>query len=201
MSGTDEPTQEIIARIVPEQTLEYFIERRDGNKRNYIFDYGKSRRCDHPNLRVIARGGIVYRCLDCNYAFHIPGAYQQPLHNEVIQSAFNMLVFSKEFGSDALGEVLRRPIGQSDGSEQKPVLPEGMSFTDVMRLLDDIDVNTLDGGMATLYKMLDEVWVNSEQRQLQTEENLRQERQLAGKSDPSEEPEGTLVSVMSESGS
>ena len=201
MSDTDEPTQEIIARIVPEQTLEYFIERRDGNKRNYIFDYGKSRRCDHPNLRVIARGGIVYRCLDCNYAFHIPGAYQQPLHNEVIQSAFNMLVFSKEFGSDALGEVLRRPIGQSDGSEQKPVLPEGMSFTDVMRLLDDIDVNTLDGGMATLYKMLDEVWVNSEQRQLQTEENLRQERQLAGKSDPSEEPEGTLVSVMSESGS
>ena len=201
MSGTDEPTREIMARIVPEQTLEYFIERRDGNKRNYIFDYGKSRRCDHPNLRVIARGGIVYRCLDCNYAFHIPGAYQQPLHNEVIQSAFNMLVFSKEFGSDALGEVLRRPIGQADGTEQKPVLPEGMSFTDVMRLLDDIDVNTLDGGMATLYKMLDEVWVNSEQRHLQTEENLRQERQLAGKSDPSEEPEGTLVSVMSESGS
>jgi hypothetical protein len=76
-----------------------------------------------------------------------------------------------------------------------------MSFTDVMRLLDDIDVNTLDGGMATLYKMLDEVWVNSEQRQLEAEENLRQERQLAGKSDPSEEPEGTPVSVMSESGS
>ena len=198
MSGIDEPTHEIMARIVPEQTLEYFIERRDGNKRNYIFDYGKSRRCDHPNLRVIARGGIVYRCLDCNYAFHIPGAYQQPLHNEVIQSAFNMLVFSKEFGSDALGEVLRRPIGQSDGTEQKPVLPEGMSFTDVMRLLDDIDVNTLDGGMATLYKMLDEVWVNSEQRQLQTEENLRQERQLAGKSDSSEGPEGIPVSVVSE---
>ena len=198
MSDTDEPTQEIMARIVPEQTLEYFIKNRNGNKRNYIFDYGKSRRCDHPNLRVIARGGIVYRCLDCNYAFHIPGAYQQPLHNEVIQSAFNMLVFSKEFGSDALGEVLRRPIGQSDGSEQKPVLPEGMSFTDVMRLLDDIDVNALDGGMATLYKMLDEVWVNSEQRQLQAEEKLRQERQLAGKSDPSEEPEGTPVSVVSE---
>ena len=201
MSGTDEPTREIMARIVPEQTLEYFIEQRNGNKRNYIFDYGKSRRCDHPNLRVIARGGIVYRCLDCNYAFHIPGAYQQPLHNEVIQSAFNMLVFSKEFGSDALGEVLRRPIGQADGTEQKPVLPEGMSFTDVMRLLDDIDVNTLDGGMTTLYKMLDEVWVNSEQRQLQAEENLRQERQLAGKSDPSEEPEGASVSVVSESGS
>ena len=198
MSGTDEPTQEIMARIVPEQTLEYFIEQRNGNKRNYIFDYGKSRRCDHPNLRVIARGGIVYRCLDCNYAFHIPGAYQQPLHNEVIQSAFNMLVFSKEFGSDALGEVLRRPIGQSDGSEQKPVLPEGMSFTDVMQLLDDIDVNALDGGMATLYKMLDEVWVNSEQRHLQTEENLRQERQLAGKSDSSEGPEGIPVSVVSE---
>jgi hypothetical protein len=198
MSGIDEPTHEIMARIVPEQTLEYFIQQRNGNKRNYIFDYGKSRRCDHPNLRVIARGGIVYRCLDCNYAFHIPGAYQQPLHNEVIQSAFNMLVFSKEFGSDALGEVLRRPIGQSDGTEQKPVLPEGMSFTDVMQLLDDIDVNALDGGMATLYKMLDEVWVNSEQRHLQTEENLRQERQLAGKSDSSEGPEGIPVSVVSE---
>ena len=199
MSSTDETTTEIMAQIVPEQTLEYFIERRGGNKRNYIFDYGKSRRCDHPNLRVIARGGIVYRCLDCNYAFHIPGAYQQPLHNEVIQSAFNMLLFSKEFGSDALGEVLRRPIGQIDGGEQKPVLPQGMSFTDVMQLFDGIDVNAIDGGMTELHQMLDELWVNPAQRQLREEENQRQKRQLAGKSDPSDEPEGTPVSTMSKS--
>ena len=201
MSGTDETTTEIMTRIIPEQTLEYFIERRGGNKRNYIFDYGKSRRCDHPNLRVIARGGIVYRCLDCNYAFHIPGAYQQPLHNEVIQSAFNMLLFSKEFGSDALGEVLRRPIGQSDGADQKPVLPQGMSFVDVMQLFDGIDVNATDGGMAALHEMLDELWVNPAQRQLREEDDQRQKRQLAGKSDSSDEPEGPPLSTVSESGS
>jgi hypothetical protein len=201
MGSTDETTSEIMQQLVPEQTLEYFIERRGGNKRNYIFDYGKSRRCDHPNMRVIARGGIVYRCLDCNYTFHIPGAYQQPMHNEVIMAAFTMLVFSKEFGSDALGEVLRRPIGQHDGTEQKPVLPEGMSFTDVLALLDGVDVNETDGGVAQLYTMLEQVWVNPEQRKLREAENQRQERQLAGKSETSEEPEGTSVPVVSESGS
>lgn len=201
MGSTDETTSEIMQQLVPEQTLEYFIERRGGNKRNYIFDYGKSRRCDHPNMRVIARGGIVYRCLDCNYTFHIPGAYQQPMHNEVIMAAFTMLVFSKEFGSDALGEVLRRPIGQHDGTEQKPVLPEGMSFTDVLALLEGIDVNETDGGVAQLYTMLEQVWVNPEQRKLREAENQRQERQLAGKRELSEEPEGTSVPVVSESGS
>jgi hypothetical protein len=201
MGSTDETTSEIMQQLVPEQTLEYFIERRGGNKRNYIFDYGKSRRCDHPNLRGIARGGIVYRCLDCNYTFHIPGAYQQPMHNEVIMAAFTMLVFSKEFGSDALGEVLRRPIGQHDGTEQKPVLPEGMSFTDVLALLEGIDVNETDGGVAQLYTMLEQVWVNPEQRKLREAENQRQERQLAGKRELSEEPEGTSVPVVSESGS
>jgi hypothetical protein len=196
-----ESPNEIMAQLVPEQTLEYFIERRRGNKRNYIFDYGKSRRCDHQNLRVVARGGIVYRCLDCNYAFHIPGAYQQPLHNEVIMAAFTILVFSKEFGSESLGEVLRRPIGQHDSSEQKPVLPEGMSFVDVLALLDGIDVNQEDGGVGQLYKLLEEVWVNPEQRKLREKENLRQQRQLSGKSAIDEEPEGTPVSIVSEPGS
>jgi hypothetical protein len=177
-------TKEIMTQLVPDQALEYFIQRRKGKKRNYIFDYGKSRRCDHPNLRVVARGGIVYRCLDCNYAFHIPGAYQQPMHNEVIMAAFTMLVFSKEFGSDSLGEVLRRPIGQHEGSEQKPVLPEGMSFMDVLALLDGIDVNEEDGGAEQLYKLLEEVWVNPEQRQLSEEHEI------------DEEPEGSPVPTM-----
>ena len=161
--------------FLPENTRGYYIERRNTKKRNYIFDYGKSRTCDHPRLQVIARGGIVYRCLDCNYAFHIVGGYQQPLHNEVIQAAFNLLVFSKEFGSDALGEVLRRPIGQHDGSPHKPVLPEGMSFMDVLKLLEGVDVNTEDRGASQVYKLLDEVWVGPKERALEEKRVARLE--------------------------
>ena len=62
----------------PTNSLQFYTEARNGKKRDYIWDYGKSRTCDHPELKVVARGGIVYRCLECNYAFHITGAYQQP---------------------------------------------------------------------------------------------------------------------------
>lgn len=143
---------------LPEDTLQFYIEARNGKKRNYIFDYGVSRTCDHSNLRVIAKGGIVYRCPDCNYAFHLTGAYQQPLHNEVIMAAFVLLNFSKEFGEAAIGEVLRRPIGQNDGSAHKPVLPEGMSFVDVLDALEEVDVNTPDQGAKQLRALIDHVW-------------------------------------------
>jgi len=178
---TKEEPIKALQRILPENTLDYFIERRSDKKRNYVFDYGKSKTCDHPTLRVIARGGIVYRCLECNYAFHIVGGYQQPLHNEVIQSAFNVVVFAKEFGSNALSEVLRRPIGQHDGSPHKPVLPEGMSFMDVLELVEGVDVNAEDGGIAQVYKLLDEVWVGPKERALAEANEKRQLLQEAKK--------------------
>jgi hypothetical protein len=167
-----------LERFMPGNTLDYYVQRRSGKKRNYIFDYGKSRTCDHPEMRLVARGGIVYRCLRCNYAFHIVGGYQQPLHNEVIQSAFNLLVFSKEFGMDSLGEVLKRPIGQHDSSPHKPVLPEGMSFMDVLDMLEEVDMNVEDGGVAQIYKLLEEVWVGPKERALADADEARQAEQL-----------------------
>lgn len=140
------------------QTLRYYIEARNGNKRDYIFDYGTSRTCDHPEMVALARGGNVYRCTACNYAFHINGAYQQPLHNELILASFVIMNFGKEFGMDAVGEVLRTPIGQVDGSQHKPVLPEGMSFMDVMNLLEGVDVTTEDRGKAALQALLGDIW-------------------------------------------
>jgi len=154
----------IVKQTDPTNTLQFYTEARNGKKRDYIWEYGKSRTCDHPELKVIARGGIVYRCLECNYAFHITGAYQQPLHNEVIQGAFTMFSFAKEFGMNSLGEVLRRPIGQSDQTPHKPVLPEGMSFVDVIYALEDIDVTATDGGKEQLTSLFDQLWVSEEER-------------------------------------
>jgi hypothetical protein len=139
-------------------TLAFYIKTRNGRKREYIFDYSKAKTCDHPNLTVIARGGIVYRCQDCNFTYHITGAYAQPLHNELIMAAFTILSFSKEFGQESVAEVLRTPIGQSDGSQHKPVLPEGKSFADVLALVEGIDVTTEDGGKQALQQLLGEVW-------------------------------------------
>lgn len=150
--------QSLAKKALPDETLQFYVEARNGKKRNYIFDYGNSRSCDHSTMKVIARGGIVYRCLDCNYTFHITGAYQQPYHNEVIMAAFTILGFSKEFGMNAVGEVLRRPIGQNDGSMHKPVLPEGMSFVDVLDALEEIDVNAVDGGQDQLRELISHVW-------------------------------------------
>ena len=169
--------------FMPEKTLEYYKAKRkeSGKKRDYVFDYGFSRTCDHPHLVIMARGGIVYRCRDCNYVFHITSAYQQPLHNETIQAAFTLFVFAKEFGSDALGEVLRTPIGQSDGTAHKPALPEGMSFSDVVHMLDSVDVTVEDRGAQQLYKMLDEIWVDAKSRK-------RREKELEGMN-PERRPE------------
>jgi hypothetical protein len=149
--------EQAITRQDP-STLQYYVKARNGKKRDYIFHYGDSRTCDHPEMVALARGGNVYRCRRCNYAFHINGAYQQPLHNELILAAFVIMNFGKEFGMDSVGEVLRTPIGQHDGSQHKPVLPEGMSFTDVMSALEDVDVTGPDGGKAALQVLLGDIW-------------------------------------------
>lgn len=140
------------------KTLRYFIERRNGKKRNYIFDYSESRKCPHPELTATAVGGTWYRCKQCNYVFDIVAAYQQPIHHLVTGAMLTALHFAKEFGADALGEVLRRPMGQYDGSPHKPVLPEGMTFLDVLGVLEGIDVNSEDGGKAQLKALLADVW-------------------------------------------
>jgi hypothetical protein len=161
-----------VTKDEPSNTLAYHVERRSENKRNYIYDYGKSFTCDHSSLTVVARGGIVYRCKDCNYSFHITGAYQQPLHHEVIQGAFTMLGFAKEFGTDSLQEVLRRPIGQSDGKPHKPVLPDGMSFMDALAEMEGIDVTSLDGGKAQLAALVEAKWSVPEQNAISNNEPL-----------------------------
>jgi hypothetical protein len=172
-----------ILDFIPENTLEYYRTKRSetGKKRDYVFDYGFSRTCDHAHLEIVARGGIVYRCRDCNYVFHITSAHQQPLHNEAIQAAFTLFVFAKEFGSDALGEVLRTPIGQSDGTAHKPALPEGMSFLDVVQMLDTVDVKADDRGAQQLYAMLDKVWTDAASR-------ARREKEIEG-IDPERRPQ------------
>lgn len=147
-----------LANREEEHTLDFYVQARDGRKRNYIYDYGESITCDHSNLKSIARGGIVYLCLDCNYTFHLTGAYQQPWHNEVIMAFFTIMGFTKEHGMDALGEVIRRPIGQMDGSPHKPVLPEGLSFLDTLKALEEVDINTDDKGAKQLRVMLEQLW-------------------------------------------
>jgi hypothetical protein len=162
----DQGQEQALAETSPGRTLDYFIKARNGNKRDYIQDYKKSKTCPHNTLTALAIGGTWYRCRDCNYAFDIVAAYQQPLHNLVIGGFLNALSFAKEFGGDALGEVLRRPIGQSDGTGHKPVLPEGMSFTDAISLLESVDVNAEDGGVEALKALLEEVWVGDDQKRL-----------------------------------
>ena len=139
-------------------TLDFFVKARSGKKRNYVFDYGKSIKCSHETLKEIMRGGNQYRCLDCNYVFFIVTAFQQPLHNIAISGAFQLLHFAKEFGMDALAEVLRRPIGQDDGSPHKPVLPEGMSFMDVLAVLEEVETTSEDGGAKQLKEMIQDLW-------------------------------------------
>ena len=65
---------------------------------------------------------------------------------------------------NSLGEVLRRPIGQSDQTPHKPVLPEGMSFSDVVYALEGVDVTAEDGGKKELTSLFDQLWVSEEER-------------------------------------
>lgn len=140
-----------------ENTLEHWVQA-PAHKRNYIFDYGKSRKCNHPRLKEMVQGANWYRCEECNYALFIMTAYQQPLHNLVLEGLQNTLHFSKEFGMAALQEVSRRGTGQYDGREHKPVVPEGMTFEDALAVLDSIDVNTEDEGEQQLRTMQNAVW-------------------------------------------
>ena len=150
---------EVTPDFKPEHSLDFYVKKRAGNKREYIFRYKKARKCDHPTMQIIARGGNMYRCTECNYSFQWPGAIVWPLHFTVLQGAFQIMSFVKEFGEDALEEVFRTPIGQTDGTPHKPVLPEGMSFSDVLQEMEAIDVTTADGGKSTLATLLDKVWV------------------------------------------
>lgn len=166
-----------------ENTLDFHVQARSGKKRNYIYDYRKARRCTHPSLKALAIGGSWYRCEECNYAYCIVSGFMQPLHQVVRGSLLMALGFAKEHGMHALQEVARRPGGQYDGTAHKPVLPEGMSFSDAAWLLDEvIDVNVPDGGRAQLTALQDEVWVAPKERAIR-------EKQLAG-IDPHRRPKG-----------
>jgi len=161
-----------------ENTLDYYVKRRDPKKRDYIHSYGKAKSCPHPRLTSLSIGGTWYRCEECNWAYCIVAGYAQPLHNLVIGSAMNMMHFAKEHGTEALQEVLRRPIGQYDGTPHKPVLPEGKSWDDALELLDEVNVTTDDQGRKELAELLDSEWVGPKERAL--EARKRQEALDAG---------------------
>lgn len=135
-------------------TLDFWVKQRAGHKRNYVFNVGKALRCDHPELRLIVRGTPFYRCPECNYAFLMNAAYCWPLHFLPILGGFTIMSFAKEFGVQALQEVLRRPIGQTDGTAHKPVLPEGKSFVDVLKALEGVDTTSADHGAAQLVQVI-----------------------------------------------
>ncbi len=155
-----------VAPFEPQHTLDYYVEARNGQKRNYIFDYGKARTCDHPTMKIVARGGNMYRCTHCEYVHQWPGAITWPRHFTVIQGAFQILDFAKEFGWDSLQEVLRRPIGQMDDTPHKPVLPEGKSFGDTLALLEQVDTTAEDGGREQLAELITEFWANPNDKAL-----------------------------------
>ena len=71
---------------------------------------------------------------------------------------FKIMGFAKDFGNDSLMEVLRRPIGQQDGSPHKAVLPEGKSFMDVLAEVEDVDTTTPDGGQEQLQLLIEGMW-------------------------------------------
>lgn len=153
-----------VAQFVPEHTLDYYVEKRGDNKRNYVFRYKGAQKCDHPRLDIIARGGNEYSCPDCNYTFQIGGVFVQPEHFGVISAAFKIMRFARRFGVDSLQEVWRRPIGQTDGTPHKPVLPEGMSFSDVLNELEAVPADATPDELAQLRDWL---WVGPKERQLQ----------------------------------
>jgi hypothetical protein len=148
----------------PETTRDFYVKARSGKKRDYIYDVIKAGKCPHPRMVALSIGGNWYRCEECNYAFDIVAAYAQPVHNLVIGSMLNTLHFAKEYGANSLQEVLRTAIGQYDGTPQKPVLPEGMSFEDTLEALESVNVNTEDGGDKQLKALVDNVWVTDEAR-------------------------------------
>lgn len=150
--------------VDPKKTLDYVLKARDGKKRDYIFSWSKARKCPHRQLNKLVMGGTWYLCPDCNWAMCITGAYIQPIHSMVIGGALMNLAFAKHFGSDALAEVLRRPIGQEEAKHQMPVLPEGMNLMEAARLLDEVDLTAPDGGVAQLKALQEAFWVSPKER-------------------------------------
>ena len=149
----------------PEHTLEYALEARGTNKRNYVFNYGKSKNCNHDTLKSYIKGYQRYRCADCHYVFNIVAATQQPMHHLFVESIMNTQAFVKEFGLAAALEVAHRDLGQLDGTPQKPALPDGMTIEDTWELFDKVDVTAEDEGKEELRKLYEQMWeLPSEER-------------------------------------
>lgn len=165
-----------VAEFVPEHTLDFYVGKRGKNKRPYIFRYKRAIKCDHPRLDIVARGGNEYHCPDCKYNFQIGGVFVQPEHFGIIQAGFRIMRFVRIYGMNSLGEVWRRPIGQTDGTPHKPVLPEGMSFVDVLETMEDVDSEATQEELAALRDWL---WVGPKERRKQITNLKRQAKQLA----------------------
>ena len=149
----------------PERTLEYALEARGTNKRNYKFDYGESKNCNHDSLKSLVKGTQLYRCMDCNYVFSFVAAWQQPMHHAFVQGLMISQAFAKEFGYEAALEVAHRDLGQIDGTPQKPALPDGMTIEDTWELFDKVDVTAEDGGRQELRELYEQMWeLPSEER-------------------------------------
>ena len=149
----------------PERTLEYALEARGTNKRNYKFDYGESKNCNHDSLKSLVKGTQLYRCMDCNYVFSFVAAWQQPMHHAFVQGLMISQAFAKEFGYEAALEVAHRDLGQIDGTPQKPALPDGMTVEDTWKLFDKIDVTAEDEGKEELRELYEQMWeLPSEER-------------------------------------
>lgn len=158
-------------------SLDYYVKARSGNKRNYIFNVSKALKCSHPELTALSIGEGWYRCRECNFAYYIVAGKAVPLHLLAVGSAYNLLHFAKEFGGNALQEVLRQPHGQFDSTPHKAVLPEGMTFSEAIFALEGIDVNAPDHGKAQLAGLLDSTWVSDRERE-------RKRRELTGQAVP-----------------
>ena len=152
------------------KTLDWYLAKRNGKKRDYIFSVSKMKTCPHNHLHAMVTGGIKYRCEDCNWCFDIVTTYAQPLHNVVVGSMLQALHFAKEFGIDNLQEVLRTPKGQHELDYHLPALPEGMSFWDALEALETIDVNAPDRGAGELRQLFEEKWVPVAERQRRHQE-------------------------------
>ena len=149
----------------PERTLEYALEARGTNKRNYKFDYGESKNCNHDSLKSLVKGTQLYRCMDCNYVFSFVAAWQQPMHHAFVQGLMISQAFAKEFGYEAALEVAHRDLGQIDGTPQKPALPDGMTIEDTWELFDKVDVTAEDEGKEELRELYEQMWeLPSEER-------------------------------------
>ena len=149
----------------PERTLEYALEARGTNKRNYKFDYGESKNCNHDSLKSLVKGTQLYRCMDCNYVFSFVAAWQQPMHHAFVQGLMISQAFAKEFGYEAALEVAHRDLGQIDGTPQKPALPDGMTLEETWKLFDKVDFTSEDEGKEELRKLYEQMWeLPSEER-------------------------------------